>query len=185
MIHPSKRPSSGQSFLSKNAKERVENVKSLGFYSCLFLVPKPHQKVEVSDRLKQAQHLSTGRKVQNGNPRIHQGLSGSRGMGVIHRLVGHLPPHPHPPKLKEVPKVLPLVQGVPVHPSPIWSGHGPPGVYNDCDTDGPHKENQTSSIPGRLTDQGPISERSTNEHSDCGRPESVLRVDNKPGKLQT
>ena len=23
--------------------ERVENVKSLGFYSCLFLVPKPHQ----------------------------------------------------------------------------------------------------------------------------------------------
>ena len=33
-----------QSLLSKNAIERVENVKSLGFYSCLFLVPKPHQK---------------------------------------------------------------------------------------------------------------------------------------------
>ena len=32
-----------QSLLSKNAIERVENVKSLGFYSCLFLVPKPHQ----------------------------------------------------------------------------------------------------------------------------------------------
>ena len=34
-----------QSLLSKNAIERVENVKSVGFYSCLFLVPKPHQKV--------------------------------------------------------------------------------------------------------------------------------------------
>ena len=44
---PSKRPSSGpciQSLLSKNAIERVENVKSLGFYSCLFLVPKRHQR---------------------------------------------------------------------------------------------------------------------------------------------
>ena len=32
-----------QSLLSKNAIERVENVKSLRFYSRLFLVPKPHQ----------------------------------------------------------------------------------------------------------------------------------------------
>ena len=33
-----------QSLLSKNAIERVENVNSLGFYSRLFLVPKPHQR---------------------------------------------------------------------------------------------------------------------------------------------
>ena len=33
-----------QSVLSKNAIERVENVKSLRFYSRLFLVPKPHQR---------------------------------------------------------------------------------------------------------------------------------------------
>ena len=33
-----------QSLQSKNAIERVENVKSLGFYSRLFLVPKPHQR---------------------------------------------------------------------------------------------------------------------------------------------
>ena len=32
-----------QSLLSKNAIERVENVKSLGFYNRLFLVPKPQQ----------------------------------------------------------------------------------------------------------------------------------------------
>ena len=30
-----------QSLLPKNAIERVENIKSLGFYSRLFLVPKP------------------------------------------------------------------------------------------------------------------------------------------------
>ena len=33
-----------QSVLSKNAIERVENVKSLRFYSHLFFVPKPHQR---------------------------------------------------------------------------------------------------------------------------------------------
>ena len=33
-----------QSLLSKNAIERVENVKSIGFYSRLFLLPKPHQR---------------------------------------------------------------------------------------------------------------------------------------------
>ena len=33
-----------QSLLSKNAIKRVENVKCLGFYSCLFLIPKPHQR---------------------------------------------------------------------------------------------------------------------------------------------
>ena len=33
-----------QSLLSKKVIERVENVKSLWFYSRLFLVPKPHQR---------------------------------------------------------------------------------------------------------------------------------------------
>ena len=68
-----------QSLLSKNAIERVENVKS---------------------RPKQAQHLSTYRKIQNGNTRVYQGLSDSRGMGVVHRLIRHLPSHSHPPKLR-------------------------------------------------------------------------------------
>ena len=44
---PSKRPSSGHLYPVSSVKERnqkVENVKSLGFYSRLFLVPKPHQR---------------------------------------------------------------------------------------------------------------------------------------------
>ena len=49
--------------------------------SCTQVSPK----VEASNRPKQAQHLPTCRKVQNGNTRVHQGLSDSRGMGVIDR----------------------------------------------------------------------------------------------------
>ena len=36
-------------------------------------------------------------------------------MGVVDRPIRHLPSHPHPPKLKEAPKVLPEVAGVSVH----------------------------------------------------------------------
>ena len=97
-----------QSLLSKNTIERVENVKSLGFYSCLFLVPKPNQRWRPVP--KQAQHFSTHRKVQNGNSRVHQDLPDSRGMGIVDRPISGLPSHPHPPKLKDIPKVYHRLQ---------------------------------------------------------------------------
>ena len=110
--------------------------------------PQASPKVEASDRLKQAQHLPAYRKVQK---RVHQGLSDSRGMAIIDRLIRRLPSHPRPPKLKEVPKVLPQVTGVPVHLSSFRTGHSPTGLYNACkgsETDGPHKSNQASPVPG-------------------------------------
>ena len=144
--------------------------------------------MEAGDRPKQAQHLPTCRKVQNGNTRVHQGLSDSRGMGVVDRLMRRLPSHPHPPKLKEVPTVLPQVTTVPVHLPSFWTGHSPTGLYNDCkgsEADDPHKGNQASPVPGRLADQGPVLARSPSEHSDSGRPDSVLRVDNKSIEIRT
>ena len=44
---------------------------------------------------------------------------------------------------------------------------------------------QTSPIPGRLTDQVPVSGGSPSEHSDSGRPNAVLGVDNKSGEVRT
>ena len=85
-------------------------------------------------------------------------------MGVVNRPIGRLPLHPHPSKLKEVPKVLPQVTGVPVHLPSLRVNHGPSGLYNDCkrsEADGPDKGNQTSPVPGRLAYQGPVSGRST------------------------
>ena len=109
-------------------------------------------KVEASHRLKQAQHFSTRRKVQNGNSRVHQDLPDSRGVGIVDRSVGRLPAHPHPPKLKEIPKVLLQGSGVPVHLPPVRAGDSPPaGLYNDrkgSETNGPLKRTQNSPIPG-------------------------------------
>ena len=82
----------------KGGKCKISRVLQLPV-SCTQASPK----VEACNRPKQAQHLPTCRKVQNGNTRVHQGLSDSRGMGVLDRPIRGLPSHPHPPKLKEVP----------------------------------------------------------------------------------
>ena len=145
-------------------------------------------KVEASHSPKQAQHFSVIRKVQNGNSRVHQDVPDSRGMGIVDRPIGRLPSHSHPSKLKEIPKVLLQVAGVPVHLPPIRTSHSPPGLYNDCkgsEANGPLQRTQTSPIPGRLADQVPVSGGSPSEHSGGGRPNPVLGLDNKSGKIRT
>ena len=177
-----------QSLLSKNTIERVENVKSLGFYSCLFLVPKPHQSWRPVIDLSRLNTFLLVERFKMETPSSHQGLSDSRGMGVVDRPSRRLPSPPHPPKLEEVAKVLPQVASVSVHFPFLRTSHGPSGLYNDCkrgEADGPVKGNQTSPVPGRLADWGPVSGRSTSKHSDSGGPNSVLRVDNKSGEVRT
>ena len=46
-------------------------------------------------------------------------------MGIVDRPIARLPPPPHPPVLKEIPKVLPQVTGVPVHLPSFRSSHSP------------------------------------------------------------
>ena len=170
-----------QSLLSKNVIKRVENVKSLGFYSHLFLVPKPHQRWRPVIHLRR---LNTFLHVE----KFKMEAPDSRGMGIVDRSVGRLPSHPHPPKLKEIPRVLPQVTGVPVHLPSFRTSHSPPGLYNDCkgsEANGPLQRTQTSPIPGRLADQVPVSGGSPSEHSGSGRPNPVLGLDNKSGKIRT
>ena len=127
-------------------------------------------------------------QAQNGNSRVHQDLPDSRGMGIVNRPIRRLPSHSHPSKLKEIPKVLLQVAGVPVHLPPIRTSHSPPGLYNDCkrsEANGPLQRTQTSPIPGQLADQVPVSGGSPSEHSGSGRPNPVLGLDNKSGKIRT
>ena len=206
---PSKRPSSGHLYPVSSVKECNRKGGKCKISRVLQLpvsIPQASPKVEASHRLKQAQHFATRRKVQYGNSRVHQDLPDSRGMGIVDRPIRRLPSHPHPPKLKEISKVLPQVAGVPVHLPPpklkeiskvlpqvagvpvylppFWTTHSPPppSLYNDCkgsEANGPLKGTQTSPIPGRLADQVPVSGGSPSEHSGSGRPNPVLGVDNK------
>ena len=184
---PTKRPSLGHLYPVSPVKERYRKGGKCKISRVLqspVPITQASPKVEASHRLKQAQHFSTRRKVHNGNSRVHQDLPASRGVGILDRSVGHLPTHPHPPKLKEIPKVLLQSSGVPVHLPPVRTGHSPPGLYNDrkgSETNGPLKRTQNS----QLADQVPVSGGSPSEHTGGGRPNSVLGVDNKSGKIRT
>ena len=109
-------------------------------------------------------------------------LPDSRGMGIVDRPVVRLPSHPHPPKLKEILKVLPQVTDVPVHFPPFRTSHSPPGLYNDCNRSKTNvKEVKLSEVI--VKEVKLISGGSPSEPSGSGRPNPVLGVDNKSGKI--
>ena len=106
-------------------------------------------------------------------------------MGIVDKSIGRLPSHPHPLKLKEIPKVLPQVTGVPVLPFGLATA---PQVFTMIVKEVnlmALSKTQTSAIPGRLADQVPVPGGSPSEHSDSGRPNPVLGLDNKSGKIRT
>ena len=188
---PTKRPSLGHLYPVSLVKERHRKGGKRKI-SRVLQSPVPSTqaspKVEASHRLKQAQHFSTCRKVQNGNPGVHQDFPGPRGVGIVDRPVGRIPSHPHPSKLKEVPKVLLQGPGVPVHLPTFRTGHSPPGLYDDrkgSETNGPLKRTQNSPIPGRLADQVPVPGGISKGHTGSGRPNPILGLDNQPGKIRT
>ena len=188
---PTKRPSLGHLYPVSLVKERHRKGGKRKI-SRVLQSPVPSTqappKVEASHRLKQAQHFSTCRKVQNGNPGVHPDFPGPRGMGIVDRPVGRIPSHPHPSQLKEVPKVLLQGPGVPVHLPTFRTGHSPPGLYDDrkgSETNGPLKRTQNSPIPGRLADQVPVPGGISKGHTGSSRPNPILGLDNQPGKIRT
>ena len=83
---PTKRPSLGHLYPVSLVKERYRKGGKRKI-SWVLQSPVPSTqaspKVEASHRLKQAQHFSTCRKVQNGNPGVHQDFPGPRGVGIV------------------------------------------------------------------------------------------------------
>ena len=152
--------------------------------------------MEASNRLKQAHHFSTHRKVQTETPEsIRTSLLPGEWVSSINLSHSYL----HT-KLKEILKVLHqircssspppfsfnLATAPPTHPPTPHPT--PPGLYNDCErseADGALQRTQTSPIPGRLADQVPVSGGSPSEHSGGGKPNPVLGLDHKSGKVRT
>ena len=188
---PSKRPSLSQLHPVSAGKKRYRKGRKCKISLVLQSPVSSTQaspKVEASNRPKQAQHFSTHREVEDGNSRVHQDLPDSRGMGSVDRPIGRLPSHPHPSSLKEIPKILPQVSGVPVHLPTFWTSHSPQGLSHDCkggEAHGPLQRAQTPPIPGRLADQVSIPGGSPSEHSGSGRSNPVLGMDHQSTKIRT
>ena len=96
---PSKRPSSSRLYPVSSVKECYRKGGKCQISRVLqspVSSPKASPKVEASNRLKQAQHFSTRRKVQNGNSRVHQNLVPGEWVSSIDLSDAylHIPIHP-------------------------------------------------------------------------------------------
>ena len=172
-----------QSLLLKNAIERVENVKSLGFYSRLFLVPKPHQRwrpvIDLS-RLNTFLHVE---KFKMETPEsIRTSLIPGEWVASIDLSDAylHIPIHPNSRKYlrfchrSQVFQFTSLPFGLATAPQVFTM------VVKEVKLMA-----LTSSIPGRLADQVSVPGGSISEHSDSGRSHPVLGMDLKPREIRT
>ena len=119
-----------QPLLSKNAIERVENVKSLWFYSHLFLVPKPHQRWRpVIDLSRLNTFLLVERFKMETPESIRTSLIPEEWVSSIDLSDAYLliPIHPNSRKYLRF-----------CHKSQVFqftslpASRGPSGLYNDC-----------------------------------------------------
>ena len=169
---PSKRTSSDLLYPVSSVKERNRKggkCKISRVYSRLFLVPKPHQRWRpVIDLSRPNIFLLVERFKMETPESIRASLIPGEWVSSIDLADTylHIPIHPNSRKYLKFCHRSQVFQF-----TSLRTSHSPSGLYNDCkrgEADGPVKGNQTSPVPGRLADQGPISGRSTSKHSDSG-----------------
>ena len=166
----------------------MENVKSLGFYSRLFLVPKPHHRwrpvIDLS-RLNTFLHVE---KFKMETPEsIRTSLIPGEWVSLIDLSDAylHIPIHPNSRKYlrfchgSQVFQFTSLPFGLATAPQVFTM------IIKEVKLMALSRGLQTSPIPGQLADQVPVSGGSPSEHSGSGRSNSVLGFDHKSGKIRT
>ena len=175
-----------QSLLNKNAIEKVRNTESLGFYSRLFLVPKPHQKWRpVIDLSRLNQFLRIERFKMETPESIRTSLNSGEWVN-INRPTRCLPPYSNSPKITKVPEICTQVSDLSVHLSSIRASPSSSSIHHDSKggkTHGLITGHQDAPIFGRLADQGSISGGIISQHKSGGRPNRISRLDDKSGQI--
>ena len=118
------------SLLSKNATERVENAKSLGFYSHPFLVPKPQQRWRpVMDLSRLNTFLLVERFKMKTPESIRASLIPGEWVSSIDLADAylHIPIHPKSRKYLRFCRRSQVFQF-----TSLRTSHSPSGLYNDC-----------------------------------------------------
>ena len=94
-----------QALLEKQATEIVCQPHSLGFYSHLFVVPKPGGKWRPVIDLSCLSNFIQAPRFQNGDSQICASVSQDQRICNLRRSLGRLPSHPHAQSITEVSQV--------------------------------------------------------------------------------
>ena len=173
-----------QSLLSKNAIERVEHLKSLRFYSRLFLVPKPHQRWRPVIDLSRLNTFLLIEKFKMETPEsIRTSLIPGEWVTSIDLSDTYLHIRIHPNSRKylrfchrsQVFQFTSLPFGLATAPQVFTM------IVKEVKLM-PSQEDSNFTNTWMTGCSVPISDRSPSEHKGLGRPNPVLGVDNKPEK---
>ena len=132
-------------------------------------------KVEASNRPKQAQHLPTCRKVQNGK-------------GHLHRLQGCILPYTNSQSVQEVHAFPHPGSVLPVQCPTLWSVHSTHGVHSGgqrVQTDGFTEGYKNPPVPRGLVGESHVPPNLSPAYTDFGSSLSRTRLVDEQGKVRT
>ena len=176
-----------QDLLQKGAVEVVHTPESLGFYSRLFLVPKPGNRWRPV-RLEFTKQIPGHPKVQDGDPRVHACLPQERGMGHIYRSHRRLLTCANSHPVSKIPQVSFQRHHLPVHQAPLRAINSPPHFHQYSQrgkTDSFAIRNQTPPIPGRLVDPCPLRTTMHSSNTKTTKAGEGFGLYSKPQEVRT
>ena len=131
----------------------------LGVFQPSFSGSQTQQQVETHTGPQQSKSILQGRKIQNGDPRNHQDIPPTRGVGHIHRFQRHLLPHTYTGAVQKISQVPCSGSDLPIQSTAFRSVHGTLGVHCGSkrgETDGHLEGYKNPPVPRRLVSEGQI-----------------------------
>ena len=155
-----------QAMLTKTAITHVKKPTTLGYYSRLFLVPKPMKRWRpVIDLSMLYTHLHVPTLKMETAESIRKSIQKGE-CGDLNRPHRRLFPCPNSSKISKISEISNKKRGFPISGTPFWCHNSSPRVYSHCERGKTHssiQEPQNPSISGRLassvTSKGTMSER--------------------------
>ena len=163
-------------------------VSSVAFYNRLFLAPKPNRKWRATLDLSQLNlYLSTNTFKMETPETIRLSLQTGEWVTSLDfsDAYFHIPINQRSQKYLEV---FPLQSDLPIHSSPLWSGHSSPRVYKGgqgSETDGTSKGYPNPPVPRRLVTESPVPGNLPTTYPDPLGPSPTIRVGCKHEKVRT
>ena len=161
--------------IDKSAVELVHNQTSLGFFSRLFLVPKPNNKWRPILDLSKLNLFLKVERFKMETPGIIR-MSPPRGVGHLSRFQGYLLPYFSTGTVQEISEISCPGSDIPIQSAALWSDHSTHGVHcasKRGETDGNTQGYKNPPVPGRLVGESQIPPSLSSAYSNSS--ENVAR----------
>ena len=149
---------------------------------------KAWKSLEASDRPQLTQQISSDTKIQNGNSRIHTGLSQTGRMGNLNRPDGRLPPHSNPQVFQKISEVPPQRGDFPVYQPPLRFSYGPPGIHGSSKGSqalGPKEPHQDTPVPRRLAPESTVQAGGSHPNQGPLKSSTTVRLPSESQEVRT